>query len=500
VDTMHITAIRPRCPGQLRPKTDHLRLVMPRGDAPRCAGLSMLGNTLLDLPWIAWAALDALIVTFSIYVSYSAVAGTSLASGFALSRGWLALVQAGAFLLAGLVFGLYEQQTLLRRSRILTRTVLGSLCAVAIASIGVHLTGGSALDSRLLLLSAALYLSLALPTRLLACWCINGHSRRFLIVGTDRRSRLSLANPDAHHCDGLSRRYQLVGYVSTDGIEVGHAIDGHPVLGTIEDIASLCLENDVQEVVVGPGPAKNQHVLDHMLGCLTLGCRVTDLCTFYEQVMSEVPVASLDPSWFLLADLKHTREAQLIAKRAFDLVGASVGLILSVALWPIIALAIKLDSRGPVFYSQRRIGLNGQLFRLHKFRTMHVEAEKDGHRWASIDDPRVTRVGRYLRKSRLDELPQLWNVLCGHMALVGPRPERPEFVEELAGQIRFYNERHLIKPGLTGWAQIHYHYGASVQDSRRKLQLDLWYMKHMSLELDVIILLRTLGTLLNGGR
>ncbi len=500
MDATHVTAVCPSPVGRRRPQADYLRLVPPASHAPRHTGWNILGSTLFDMPWMAWAALDAITVTIGLYLSYSATLGASLTTGFAFSWSRLALMQGGAFLLAGLVFGLYERQTLLRRSRILTRTLLGTLCALALASIGAHLLGNAPLEGRLLLVSAGFYLCFALPMRLLACWCINGHSRRFVIVGTDRRSRLSLANPDAHQSEGLSRRYQLVGYVSMDDIEVGHRIDGYPVLGTIDDITSICMENDVQEVVVGPGPAKKSHVLDHMLGCLTAGCRVTDMCTFYEQVMSEVPVASLEPSWFLLADLKHTREALLIAKRAFDLVGASVGLILSAVLWPIIALAIKLDSPGPVFYWQRRVGLNGRVFRLYKFRTMHVEAEKDGHRWASVDDPRVTRVGRYLRKSRLDELPQLWNVLCGHMALVGPRPERPEFVHDLAGQIRFYNERHLIKPGLSGWAQINYRYGASIADTRRKLQLDLWYMKHMSLELDVIILLRTMGTLLNGAR
>ncbi|MCL2330242.1 MAG: sugar transferase, partial [Phycisphaerae bacterium] len=157
-------------------------------------------------------------------------------------------------------------------------------------------------------------------------------------------------------------------------------------------------------------------------------------------------------------------------------------------------------SPGPIFYSQQRVGLNGRLFNLYKFRTMFCNAEQNGHQWASKDDPRVTTIGWYLRRSRLDELPQLWNILCGHMSVVGPRPERPEFVTELSPQIRFFNERHLVKPGLTGWAQINYRYGASVEDAKRKLQLDLWYIKHMSIELDFTIFLRTLGTVFLGSR
>jgi lipopolysaccharide/colanic/teichoic acid biosynthesis glycosyltransferase len=161
---------------------------------------------------------------------------------------------------------------------------------------------------------------------------------------------------------------------------------------------------------------------------------------------------------------------------------------------------IRLDSDGPVLYQQQRVGLNGRQFTLYKFRTMIEAAERNGHTWASVDDPRVTRFGRLLRRTRLDELPQLWNILLGQMAIIGPRPERPEFVEQLAARIPFYNERHLVKPGLSGWAQINYRYGASVDDARRKLQLDLWYIKHMSLELDLIILFRTLGTVFLGSR
>jgi len=483
-----------------RGQVSYLRLVPPDPPAPRFSWVQILGSILLDLPWLLWAAVDLLIVTLAVYTSYSLILGSTGMTWYRLGWGQAALIQCAAFLPAGLIFGLYEQQTLLSRSRTLARSLLSAVCAAVFASIVIHLLMYEMLSRRILLVTVGFYLTLAPTLRLLACWCVNHHTRRFLIVGTDRRSRLSLAHPNADRCDGLSRRYHLVGYVTLDAIEVGRSIDGHPVLGTIDEIEEICLEHGVHEVVVGPGPTKRAYVLDRMIGCLNLGCRVTDLATFYEHVLSEVPLASLDPSWFLFADLKRSREAQLILKRALDIIGAICGLVLTLPVWPIIALLIKLDSPGPVFYSQRRVGLNGRIFLLHKFRTMHVEAEKDGHQWASVDDPRVTRVGRYLRKSRLDELPQLWNVLRGQMSLVGPRPERPEFVDELAAHIRFYNERHLIKPGLTGWAQINYRYGASIEDTRRKLQLDLWYMKHMSLELDMIILFRTIGTLFVGSR
>ncbi len=272
------------------------------------------------------------------------------------------------------------------------------------------------------------------------------------------------------------------------------------MLGTIDDIERICIERQVDEVVVGPAAARNSRLVDRTLGCLRLGCRVTNLSTFYEEVFSEVPAALLEPNWFLFADLKHYHQTQLIMKRAFDIVGSIIGLLLMLPFFPIIALLIKLDSSGPVLYSQIRVGLNGRPFRLYKLRTMHVGAEKNGHTWATVNDPRVTRMGRFLRKTRIDELPQLWNILTGVMSIVGPRPERPEFVTELGKKIRFFNERHLVKPGLTGWAQINYRYGASVEDAQRKLQLDLWYIKHMSPELDMTILLRTMGILWQGAR
>ncbi|MBU0595296.1 sugar transferase, partial [Candidatus Bipolaricaulota bacterium] len=175
-------------------------------------------------------------------------------------------------------------------------------------------------------------------------------------------------------------------------------------------------------------------------------------------------------------------------------------LLLAAPLLLGISLLILTRERGPVFYSQTRVGQGGRPFTLHKFRTMRGDAEAHGTIWAQPDDPRATTLGRWLRRSRLDELPQLWNILKGDMSIVGPRPERPEFVEPLSTLIPFYAERHLIKPGLTGWAQINYRYGSTVADARSKLQLDLYYVKHTSLELDLIILLRTFGTFFLGSR
>ena len=471
-----------------------LRLVAEPGNSRHWVGT--LGTTLLEIPWLAWCAFDCTIASLGAWLAYQFLVWTPQGSWIVIALWETCLVQSLSLAFGGLVFGLYEQQTLLRRSRLLGRSVLATSMGVALSYVIISLFLYTTMSRQVLFLSAMVYLAVAVPIRLLVCSWVARYSRKFIIVGTDRKSRLPVDSGG----DGLSRRYQLAGYIAADAVEVGSRIAGRPVLGTIDDIERLCIEHDIKEVVVGPGPARNPRVLDRALACLRLGCRVTNLSTFYEQVLSEVPVDHLEPHWFLFADLKHYRETQLILKRAVDIVGSIIGLALTLPLWPLIAFLIRLNSPGPAFYSQQRVGINGCVFRLHKFRTMHLGAEKNGHAWAAEGDPRITAVGWYLRKTRLDELPQLWNILLGQMSIVGPRPERPEFIEELAPKIRYYNERHLVKPGLTGWAQINYRYGASVEDARRKLQLDLWYIKHMSIELDLAIFLRTLGTVCLGSR
>jgi lipopolysaccharide/colanic/teichoic acid biosynthesis glycosyltransferase len=219
---------------------------------------------------------------------------------------------------------------------------------------------------------------------------------------------------------------------------------------------------------------------------------------FFEKSTGQILADQITPHWFLFADLKLHFDEVAVLKRASDLIVATVGLLVLLPLLPFIALAIALDDRGPLFYSQDRVGQNGRIFRLFKIRTMRTNAENGESLWATRNDPRVTRVGRFLRRTRLDEFPQFLNVLLGQMSIVGPRPERPDIVQRLSEQIPYYAERHLAKPGITGWAQISFRYGSSVADARRKLQFDLFYLKHACFELDLIILLRTLGTFLRG--
>jgi sugar transferase (PEP-CTERM system associated) len=226
------------------------------------------------------------------------------------------------------------------------------------------------------------------------------------------------------------------------------------------------------------------------------GIRVEDAHTVYERMMGSVMLERLSPSWLFLSEGFRKDFLVTFAKRIVDVIVSLAALILVAPLLPFIALAIALDSGSPILFKQERVGLHGQVFRILKFRSMRTDAERNGAAWASLDDNRVTPVGKFLRRYRIDEVPQLVNVLWGDMSLVGPRPERPEFVGLLGEEIGFYNERHTIRPGLTGWAQIKCPYGSSVEDSKAKLEFDLFYIKHVSLFLDLAILFRTVQVVL----
>lgn len=265
------------------------------------------------------------------------------------------------------------------------------------------------------------------------------------------------------------------------------------------DLAVLARREHANEIVVALDDRRQRLPVEMLLRCRMQGIRVTDESSFIERATGRVDLEALRPSWLIFADGFHCGRMEAWAKRVLDL-GFSLGLLAAMApLLLVIAVTIKLDSPGPVFYRQRRVGLQGRAFSILKFRTMREDAESDGRaRWATLGDDRITRVGSVLRRTRFDELPQLWNVLRGEMSVVGPRPERPEFVAELAERIPFYRERHQIRPGITGWAQISCSYGASEEDARLKLSYDLYYLKNRSFSFDLLILVRTVGTVLFG--
>jgi sugar transferase (PEP-CTERM system associated) len=227
------------------------------------------------------------------------------------------------------------------------------------------------------------------------------------------------------------------------------------------------------------------------------GVKIEEATSWLEKISGKIEVENLYPSWLVYGEGFRRSATFILVRRVISIVISLIGLILALPLLPLIVLAIRLDSKGPVFYTQTRVGKSGRVFKVVKFRTMRQDAEAaSGPQWAGDNDPRITRVGKFLRSSRLDEIPQLWCVLKGDMAFVGPRPERPEFIEWLSKEIPYYGVRHMVRPGLTGWAQVRYKYGSTVEDSREKLQYDLFYIKNASIGLDLLIMFQTVKTVL----
>jgi exopolysaccharide biosynthesis polyprenyl glycosylphosphotransferase len=273
--------------------------------------------------------------------------------------------------------------------------------------------------------------------------------------------------------------------------------DGLPVFGRTADLPRLVTELQVQEIVVATDCNVEKDLFELLVECHGLGAQVSQMPDLYEKFCRSIPIQHIDPMWAMGVMQNLPCRLELAVKRLLDILLVVIGLLALALLFPLVALAIYLESPGPIFYRQVRCGRGGRSFSILKFRTMSPDAEKEGQpRWAIKDDPRVTRVGCFLRKTRIDELPQILNVLRGEMSVVGPRPERPEFVEQLQQEIPFYRTRLMVKPGLTGWAQVHYHYGNCTEDALMKLQYDFYYMRYWSVGLDFYILFRTLAVML----
>jgi sugar transferase (PEP-CTERM system associated) len=262
-------------------------------------------------------------------------------------------------------------------------------------------------------------------------------------------------------------------------------------------LTEIVKKQKVQRVIVAMPDRRLTIPMQELLDLRMRGVKIEEATSWLEKMSGKIEVENLYPSWLVFGEGFRRSTAVAAIRRALSIAISLVGLILTAPLFPLIVLAIKLDSTGPVFYTQTRVGKAGRIFKVVKFRTMRQDAEANGGpQWAGLNDPRITRVGRFLRSARLDEIPQLWCVLKGDMAFVGPRPERPEFVEWLSKEIPYYGVRHMMRPGLTGWAQIRYKYGSTVEDAREKLQYDLFYIKNVSIGLDLLIMFQTVKTVL----
>lgn len=258
-------------------------------------------------------------------------------------------------------------------------------------------------------------------------------------------------------------------------------------------------QEKVNVAIVTPEVYKSQELIQNLFECIKYKIDFVNLSEFYENITQKVPLTAISEVWFLENISQEKKQSYEIIKRLFDFIFGILLLIISLPFWPLIATVIKLESRGKAFYTQTRVGQSGRPFKMVKFRSMIRDAEKDGPKMTSRKDSRITKFGNFLRKSRLDELPQLWNIIKGEMSFVGPRAERPEFHQELKSEIPFYQERYLIKPGLSGWAQIKYGYGSSVEDNFEKVQYDLYYIENRSFIFDLSIILKTINIILRGG-
>ncbi|MBN2654288.1 MAG: TIGR03013 family PEP-CTERM/XrtA system glycosyltransferase [Nitrospirae bacterium] len=317
-------------------------------------------------------------------------------------------------------------------------------------------------------------------------------TRRVLVLGTG-----ALALKVSEAISESDRTHKLVGFIKMSDKTTKVAED--MVLGTSKEIMNVVDREKIQRIVVAITERRGIFPVQEILKCKFNGVNITEAPNFYEEMTGKLLIENINPSWFIFCHSMQLSELRLMIKRITDIFVSIIAAAVFLPLVPFIALAVKLDSKGDIFFRQKRVGNYGRVFTLYKFRTMRQDAEKGtGAVWAKEGDSRVTRIGRFLRKSRLDEIPQIYNILKGEMSIIGPRPERPEFIEGLSKVISFYTERHSVKPGLTGWAQVRYPYGASVEDAIEKLRYDLYYIKNLSIMFDLGIILETIKVMLFG--
>lgn len=318
--------------------------------------------------------------------------------------------------------------------------------------------------------------------------------QRVLVYGSGVRARMV-----GNMLKSSDPNVDLVGYYASPN-EIAADACGFGLLSREKSLTDIVLKERVDEIVVALSERRGGSMpLRELLDCKLHGVRVIDIATHFEKTLGQIRRDSVSAGWLIFGDGFEQGPVRTIVKRLFDVVCASVLIVLALPVMLVTGLLIFLESGGPVLYFQERVGLNGRLFNVVKFRSMRTDAEKDGMpRWALAADDRTTRVGRVIRKLRIDELPQLFSVLGGDMSLVGPRPERPYFVDKLTQELPYYAVRQSVKPGVTGWAQVRYHYGASVEDAAEKLQYDLYYVKNHTLFLDLVVLFETVGVVVMG--
>jgi len=445
------------------------------------------------------------LLTLLLFESALIVGAVALAAWLRLGAdAWLVLTVEQGFQKAALIAvicqmclyfaDLYNPRVISDRRELFVRTVRALGATSFLLAASYYWFPALVLGRGVFVFSAFLVIGLVIGWRLVFEWLVSsvGPRERLLLVGTNAPA-VSLAR-ELHD---LRRQLgvEIVGFIDPDPTRVGAPVINPGVIGTIEDIPAIVRARGVDRVVVSLSESRGTLPMDTLLEMKLDGVAFAHLASVYEEYTGKIAVENLRPSWFIFSDGFRKSSWLPFVKRTLDVVLAAIGLLAAAPVMGVVALLIKATSEGGVLYRQTRVGQHGRVFTVHKFRSMWVNAEAGtGAVWATADDPRIMPLGRFLRRTRLDELPQLWNILIGDMSFVGPRPERPEFVRQLTHDIPYYGQRHAVQPGLTGWAQVRYTYGASVEDALMKLQYDLFYIKNMSLSLDLFIIFSTIKT------
>lgn len=439
------------------------------------------------------------LITAAVYISaYLRFAGGDFVRTYTAHLFWRALLVGGVMVLCMLVMGLYHRHLRDKYLRLIVRITLSFVIAGVVLAVVFYVFPSLYLGRGVMGLATVLGLAVVMPTHWVATNRLDEWAgrRRILIYGAGSNAAGILAR--------LRRKtdfstFDLIGCMPASGEAV--RVDDKRLVGTEKSLHQWVIENRVDEVVVAMDEKRNALPIDELLQCRLSGVTVTDMLSFYERHTGKIKTDLVSPGWFIFSDGFGQKRVTTRGKRLLDVLVAGILLVLT---WPLLGLAALLiwveDGLGaPILYRQERVGENGRRFIILKLRSMRLDAESGGKAvWATDKDTRVTRMGRFLRKSRLDELPQVINVLRGDMSFVGPRPERPEFTGQLSKELGYYELRHRVKPGITGWAQLCYPYGASKEDALEKLQFDLYYVKNHSLFLDVIIILGTIEVILFG--
>lgn len=403
------------------------------------------------------------------------------------------------FLVVFYAAGMYERQALIRKQASYLLPLVASAIALTLIVLAFYARFQFNIGRGVLTLAGGFIFLSSWGMRYIYRQVVRSGvlSRNALIVGEGREAEEALSLLSHTPDPGL----RILGLVSTRRASAGTFVGPIPVVGSVDKLREFVEALDAETLIVATSVSREPSVLRLLRPLRCSGIDVMDVVTLHETLAQEIPLDHINDEWLMNAAMNSSVVHVRKIKRIMDFVVALIGLVVTAPIFLVAAVLVRLDSPGSIFYCQRRSGLDGRPITVLKFRTMRQDAEAlSGAVWAGQADMRVTRTGRFMRKWRVDEIPQLINVLRGEMSLVGPRPERPEFVETLAQAIPFYRERLMVPPGITGWAQVKYPYAASIEAARRKLQYDLYYIKHMSFFLDVLILLRTFKTIIVGLR